>query len=125
MAKLVPYWGLSAQPGNMYYLQKLHGLGDVRSWLKDMPRSRHFRKRLVSQSRNLQSLPPTQLKRVSYSPHRGEKHPVSWADRMSDGELEDEPIDYTRDINWLDSDPEDKKLLKVSEKTKTFGEVHL
>jgi len=50
---------------------------------------------------------------------------VSWADRMSNGELEDEPIDYTRDINWLDSDPEDKKLLKVSEKTKTFGEVHL
>lgn len=31
---------------------------------------------------------PKDSKMVSHSPHRGEKHPVSWADRMSSGKLE-------------------------------------
>ena len=54
------------------------------------------------------------------------KHSRNWADRMSD--FEEEHMDYSKVVQFSDSEAEDQpagKLVEVSEKTRTFFNENL
>ena len=97
-----------------------------RRWKKERSRSRSFhkRRRQATQSRcqSRGSHSPRQKRATNQSPHGKDRQPKNWADRMSDDEQEE--MDFSKEVEWPDSDTEqqESKLVEVSEKTKKLLE---
>ena len=83
---------------------------------------RRRRARSESGTSRSRSRSPQPHRRKGKSPERGSRRPSrSWADRMSDSE--EEEMDYTKGVDFSESETEDQppvKLVEVSEKTKKF-----